>query len=101
MPNRIERSIREPFRENLTWKEAWEGPDEGIIFCWEKGCRERQERPEDAVRAQNGELINLDLRGTVTKKLKAEKKAGSFFYVAAWQGIRDEDLNIDPKPKPA
>jgi hypothetical protein len=50
MPNRIERSIEEPIRKNLTWQEAWEGPDKGIIFCWEKGRRERLERPDDAAR---------------------------------------------------
>lgn len=95
MAKPIERSIQEPIREKLTWQEVWNGPDKGVIFCWEKGRRERLERPDDAARAQNGELIDLDWRGSVTRKLKADEKAGSFFYLATWQGIRGEDLNID------
>jgi hypothetical protein len=59
MPNRIERSIQEPIREDLTWQEAWQGPDKGIIFCWEKGRRERLERPDDDARAQDDHVMNL------------------------------------------
>lgn len=96
MSNRIYHSINEPIRKNLSWQQAWDGPDKGIIFCWENGRQERSERPDDAARAERGELVFLDWKGSVDKKLKADTKAGSLFYLATWQGLRGEDLDIDP-----
>jgi DNA polymerase-1 len=34
---RITRSITEPFRENLSYAQRWDGPDHGLIMCWEAG----------------------------------------------------------------
>lgn len=33
----ITRSITEPIRERLTVSEAWDGPDRGLIYAWERG----------------------------------------------------------------
>jgi len=34
---RVTRSITEPIRENLTMVQRWDGPDHGMISCWEAG----------------------------------------------------------------
>jgi hypothetical protein len=52
--------------------------------------------PEIAGRAKMDELPVLGWRGGVDKKLKGKKvKFGTFFYLAQWQGLRGEDLDID------
>jgi len=95
MANRLRRSIDEPIRENLTWNERWDGPDKGLIWCWEQGRQYRVEDPERAIRAQNGELVVDAWKGGVEKKLKLKVKFGTLKYLATWQGMRDEDLDID------
>ncbi|MGA2328994.1 MAG: hypothetical protein ABSH05_22225 [Bryobacteraceae bacterium] len=95
MATRLRRSVDQPIREGLTWGDKWRGPDEGLIWCWERGRQERLERPKDAERADRGELVGLDWRGGVKKKLKAEKALGTLKYLATWQGLRGEDLDID------
>lgn len=95
MPNTLYRSINMPVRKGLSWDEMWRGPDNGRIFCWERGRQERIERPDDAERAERGELIGLHWKGGVRKKLKAKEVHGSLLYLATWQGIRGEDLDID------
>ncbi len=95
MATRLRRSIDEPIREGLSWSETWEGPDHGLIFCWERGRQERLERPDDAARAEKGELVGLDWKGGVKKKLKVEKMPGTLKYLATWQGLRGEDLDIE------
>ena len=79
----------------MSWKETWAGPDNGLIFCWERGRRERLEKPELAARADAGELVPLDWKGGVRKKLEVDNKPGTLYYLATWQGLRREDLNID------
>ncbi len=95
VPKRLRRSVKAAIREGLSWDETWRGPDEGLIFCWERGRQERLERPEDALRADRGELVGLDWKGGVRKKLKVEKARGTLKYLATWQGLRGEDLDID------
>lgn len=95
MATRWYRSIDEPIREGLSWSETWEGPDRGLIWCWERGRQERIERPYDAALANKGVLIGLDWKGGVEKKLAVEKKQGTLRYLATWQGLRGEDLGID------
>jgi hypothetical protein len=95
MATRLRRSIDQPIREGLSWSERWEGPDEGLICCWERGRQERLERPDDAARADKGELVGLDWKGGVKKKLAVEKKPGTLRYLATWQGLRGEDLDIE------
>ena len=95
MAAKLFRSIDEPIREGLSWRDLWMGPDKGLIWCWERGRQERLERPDDAARAERGELVGLDWKGGVTKKLKVEKMSGTLQYLATWQGLRGEDLDID------
>ncbi len=70
------------------------GTDNGLITCWEVGRINRIKSPELAARAMNGELPVLPWKGGVEKKLKKEKY-GSLYYLAQWQGLRNEDLDID------
>jgi hypothetical protein len=95
MATHLRRSVIEPIREGLTWSERWKGSDKGLIWCWERGRQKRVEDPELALRAKRGELVILAWMGGVEKKLKDnKKKLGTFNYLATWQGLRSEDLNI-------
>ena len=100
MATRLRRSMDEPIREGLSWSKTWEGPDHGLIWCWERGRQERLERPDDAARAEKGELVGLDWKGGVKEKLKVEKKPGTLKYLATWQGLRGEDLDIELEDEP-
>lgn len=97
MPPVLQRSIHEPIREGLDWKSLWQGPDRGLIWCWERGRQYQIEEPDRAARARNGELVLDGWRGGVEKKLKDanKRKYGTLEYLATWQGMRGEDLNID------
>jgi len=88
------RSINQPIRRAPTWMERWCGEDAGLIACWERGRETQLEAPLLAEQAANGQLIVLPWKGGVEKHIKA-KKFGSFFYLAMWRGLRNEDLNID------
>ena len=95
MSQKIYRSNKEPEREGLSWHERWEGSDKGLITCWEVGRRFRESKPELAEKAKRGELPTLGWKGGTDKKLKSNKKFGSLNYLAQWQGLRGEDLNIN------
>jgi hypothetical protein len=107
MPTHLHRAITTPIRENLTWPERWQGPDAGLIFCWERGREMRAESPELADSAGRGELIPLAWKGGVqekseaapapknTSKSKPKPKEGTLYYLATWQGLRGDDLDID------
>lgn len=92
---KISRSIAEPLRIAPSWEERWEGPDKGLILCWETGREKREAMPELAQRASDGQLIPLPWRGGLEKAIKAKEKYGSLFYLAMWQGLRADDLEID------
>lgn len=94
MVTRLRRSVNQPIRPGLSWIETWEGPDKGLIQCWERGRQKRVEEPELAARAKEGQLVVLAWKGGVEQKLKVEKKAGTLNYLATWQGLRGEDLDI-------
>ena len=94
MSKRIVRSKNEPAREGLSTDELWHGSDNGLIWCWERGRQKRLEDPELASRAEHGQLPILAWKGGVEKKGKLEHKPGSFQYLATWQGLRNEALNI-------
>ena len=100
MSQRIYRSYREPIRKGLTWEERWKGDDRGLISCWELGKELREKQPELAKRAENGELPVLVWKGGAEKQLKKKEKYGTFNYLAEWQGLRGEDLNIDLSEEP-
>lgn len=95
MNQRIFRSYKEPKREGLSWDERWKGCDKGLITCWEVGRELSQKNPGLAERARNGELPILGWKGGVEKKIKKKEKYGTLYYLAQWQGLRGEDLDID------
>lgn len=100
MNQRITRSIQKPKREGLSWTELWQDEDKGLILCWELGRKIREKEPELAQRAENGELPPLGWKGGVEKRIKAGEKIGTLFYLAQWQGLRGEnlDINLDDEP---
>lgn len=100
MNQRIFRSHTEPKREGLSWNERWKGKDKGLITCWEVGRELREKEPELASRAENGELPVLGWKGGVEKKTKKGEKYGTLFYLAQWQGLRGNDLDIDISQEP-
>lgn len=94
MATRLYRSIEHPIREGLNGEELWRGSDRGLIWCWERGRQMRVKEPELAAQADRGELVMLAWKGGVEKKLKIETKPGTLNYLATWQGLRGEDLDI-------
>ncbi len=95
MSQRIYRSCKEPLREELSWEERWKGDDRGLITCWEVGREKREREPEIVQRAENGELPVLNWKGGVKKKIQEGVKYGTLYYLAQWQGLRGQDLDID------
>ena len=92
---KVFRSFDESVRIGISWDEKWSGEDKGLITCWEVGRELRIKDPELARRAERGELPVLGWKGGVEKKIKKREKCGTLFYLAQWQGLRGEDLNID------
>ena len=107
MSQKISRSIKEPIRGQLTWQETWDGADQGLIKCWETGRLKAETDPEIAAKAKAGELVMLVWQGGVDgdqlqvepTKRKAAKEYGTFNYLAMWQGLRGQDLDIDLEKK--
>lgn len=97
---KIHRLITESIRQNLTWDERWESTDRGLIACWERGRAKSLEDATLAQQARNGQLIILPWKGGVEKAVKKKQKYGSFYYLAMWQGLRGDDLNIDTENEP-
>lgn len=91
------RSIETPRRTGLSTAERWVTVESGLIYCWERGREKRAEDPVLAARAERGELPTLAWSGGVKEPLKAKEKFGSLHYLATWQGLRGEDLNIPMK----
>ncbi len=92
----IEYYISSPPVVGDSYEERWHGPDQGLICCWLRGIEKAQEDPELAAKALGDELPVLAWKGGVENKIKSRTKVGSFKYLATWQGLRGEDLNIDP-----
>lgn len=90
----IRRCLSEPVR-NIDRNGAWEGEDKGLIKCWELGRQLSQTNPKLAVAACRNELPVTHWKGGVSRKLKKLEKYGSLHYLAQWQGLRSEDLEID------
>lgn len=81
--------------ERKTWQERWEGPDGGLISAWIRGREKAKEDPglRDAIR--RGELPVLPWKGGVDQATKVGHKYGPLLYLAMWQGLRGDDLQID------
>jgi hypothetical protein len=92
----VKRSIGEPIRDrNLPFEERWEGPDQGLIAAWERGREMSREDPQLAAQALAGRLVELPWKGGVKEPLKKKHKFGTLWYLAMWQGLRGEDLDVD------
>lgn len=91
----IHRSINEPPRNSDAFSIRWQGPDQGLITCWERGREKAQEDAQLATRARAGELVPLAWKGGGDKPMKGIRY-GTLNYLATWQGLRGEDLAIDP-----
>lgn len=100
MNQRIYRSYKTQKREGLSWEERWKGDDRGLITCWEVGREIREKEPELAKRAENGELPVLGWKGGTDRKIKNNEKYGPLYYLAQWQGLRGEDLDINLSQEP-
>ena len=74
--------------------------DQGLIACWERGREKGSEDPDLAAKALSGQLVMLPWKGGIKKITKKKEKVGTFFYLAMWQGLRGEDLNIDTITEP-
>jgi len=83
-------------RPPLSRSETWERADKGLIMCWEVGRALAAKQPDLAQACLNNELPALGWKGGVSRSLKKREKFGSLSYLAQWQGIRGEDLDIDP-----
>lgn len=97
---KIERTVSEPLRHGLSTAQAWQGPDFGLIACWERGREMSKQDVQLAERAAQGELVPLPWKGGVDKKLKVKLKFGTLRYLAMWQGLRGENLNIETNAEP-
>ena len=95
MKSRVFRSYKEPKRDGASFDQRWRGPDKGLITCWEVGRELSKKDPELAERAIRGELPVLGWKGGVEKEIKKKEKYGTLFYLAQWQGLRGDDLDID------
>lgn len=91
----VTRSTSEPIRTTLSWHQTWEGPDRGLIKCWELGRQTATENPELVASCLREELPVLAWKGGVIRRLKKLQKFGSLNYLAQWQGLRGQDLYID------
>lgn len=95
MTQRIHRSIEAPLRSGLNREELWEGQDKGLIKCWEIGRQRAARFPDLTHRCLACELPVLGWKGGVSRSLKKLEKYGSLKYLAQWQGLRGEDLDIN------
>ena len=91
----VQRPISELLRLNPNWYERWGEPQAGFITCWERGRELATQNPALAVAARAGVLVPLSWKGGSSKQTKPNRRYGCFYYLATWQGLRGEDLNID------
>jgi hypothetical protein len=97
---RVHRSISQPIRLGLDTERRWKESDQGLIAAWERGRQLSDENPDLAARARAGELIVLPWKGGVEKALKSGEKYGTLRYLAMWQGLRGDDLDIEMNTEP-
>ena len=89
------RSTTEPPRQGLSWEQLWEAEDDGLIFTWERGREMSAQAPALAADARKGVLVTLPWKGGCAAGLKMTAKFGTLHYLAMWQGLRGDDLEID------
>lgn len=83
------------------YAERMEGPDQGIVNAWLAGIAMRRDTEcAQQASALAGELPVLPYRGGVERKLKIKQKIGALHYLAMWQGLRGDDLDIDTETEP-
>lgn len=92
---KLHRSIAEPIRRSASWDQLWSGADQGLIACWERGREKIEGEPEIAKLAREGRLVVLPWKGGVERATKGKRKIGTLSYLAMWQGLRGNDLDID------
>ncbi len=92
---RVQACINAPPTIGPSWEERWEGPDKGLILCWLTGIEKGHADPLLAAKALAGELPLMGWKGGIEKPIKAKAKIGSTFYLATWQGLRGESLDIE------
>ena len=95
METRVYRKIAEPIRKGLSQDDAWNKPDKGLIKCWEVGRTLAETDPELAERARKNELPVLGWKGGVAEAIKKKHKFGTLNYLAKWQGLRGDNLDVD------
>lgn len=96
----LKRCITEPLRKGMSTSELWHGADNGLIACWERGREKSLENPESAVNARCGQLVPLPWKGGIEKAIKTKSKVGTLQYLAMWQGLRGDALDIDTTDEP-
>jgi hypothetical protein len=82
----------------LTSQERWEGEDGGLTAAWIAGRAYAKSYPADAKDAGAGVLVQLPWKGgddTESNKKRPARRWAPLLYLAMWQGLRGEDLNID------
>lgn len=89
------RSITKPIREKPSFDERWNGEDKGLIIAWEVGREKAINNPDLAIACINDQLPKLGWDGGHEKQLQKRTKYGSLLYLAQWQGLRGEDLDVD------
>lgn len=67
----------------------------GLINAWLCGISMANNDPSLADKALAGELPVLPWKGGIPKRILRLDKIGSLQYLAALQGLRGEDLNIE------
>lgn len=77
------------------WANRWERSDQGLITAWVAGQEYARKNPDLVERARAGELPILPFRGGVEKAIKVGAKVGHLLYVAMWQGLRGDPLDLD------
>ncbi len=95
----IQASAAKPPQQGESWEERQEGEDCGLISAWLAGRGMRERDPAAAQAALRGELPVLPFKGGVEKPIKGSK-IGSLHYIAMWQGLRGDDLNVTLGSRP-
>ncbi|MDF3928967.1 MULTISPECIES: hypothetical protein [Pseudomonas] len=95
MTTKVQRSIDAPLRTHLTHDQTWRAADKGLIKCWEIGRAMAETNPDVVEKCLQGELPPLGWKGGVSRTLVKLEKFGTLNYLAQWQGLRGEDLNLD------